>query len=62
MKSRSRYIDYNRPVAVCCVCYTLGKWHCYNCGKDFCALHFNSHKCVINNVITEKDSSKRSSK
>ncbi|MEM2919369.1 MAG: hypothetical protein QXW14_03905 [Candidatus Nitrosocaldus sp.] len=51
MKNKPRYLDYNKPVAVCSTCFTIGKWHCYECNMDFCVEHFHVHKCssvVIN--------------
>ncbi len=45
MKSKPRYLDYNKPVAVCSTCFTIGKWHCYRCNRDFCVEHFHVHKC-----------------
>ncbi|MEO9364477.1 MULTISPECIES: hypothetical protein [Candidatus Nitrosocaldus] len=49
MKSKPRYLDYNKPVAVCSTCFTIGKWHCYECNRDFCIEHFHVHKCVAVN-------------
>jgi hypothetical protein len=45
MKNRTRPdYDYNKPISVCSVCYTLGKWHCYDCNQDFCEEHYYKHK------------------
>ncbi|MEM2856830.1 MAG: hypothetical protein QW416_07005 [Candidatus Nitrosocaldaceae archaeon] len=45
MRVRNRPdFDYNKPISVCSTCYTLGQWHCYDCGKNFCAEHYKTHK------------------
>ncbi|MCS6767500.1 MAG: hypothetical protein RMJ59_01180 [Candidatus Nitrosocaldus sp.] len=53
MRSKPRYLDYNKPVAVCSTCFTIGKWHCYECGRDFCVEHFHAHKCIV--TINDRD-------
>lgn len=54
MRSKPRYLDYNKPVAVCSTCFTIGKWHCYECGRDFCVEHFHVHKCSV--TVNGRDS------